>query len=333
MSRKLLWGLKALAILILIHAGDRASLADEVESKEAFPPIEAQAFAVTIEKKSTTGRVLLLQSDGQVPLEGQLVLLKDPESRRVALRTRKLFTDQRFAAQIVREYEPGPTLAIGDRLQAIIKLRDLDLEEPKVTAVPPDDLDLILDQRRNILSPDEELELKSLAVDEIEERERERSGLFYRLAAIRLPGFEQGGLYSLGSGIRFSKTIAYPLFFYSSGMQDSAALDATVLFTALSGYTPAQDDNDAFSLLPLNVAAKYTLYPTDGFGVFGYLGLTKTLIIASKGEEPEYSEAITRLSFMQPAFGVGASIEIGPQWWAQLELGTDQIGLNLGIKF
>jgi hypothetical protein len=137
-------------------------------------------------------------------------------------------------------------------------------------------------------------------------------------------------LFPAASGFRYSHTLIHP-FLFSGRVQDALGFDLSLMFTKLNEYTPA--GGDAFALLPMTFAGKYTVYPSEGFGVTGYLGFFRSNVIASKGQDPEYSEALFLLSYVQPIVGVGLSFEVGPQWWLQFELGSDQLGANLGVRF
>jgi hypothetical protein len=297
----------------------------------ALPPIEAKTFKADLERKSTSGKVLLMKSSGPLPGVGQLVLLRDDSGPVVALRTRKLYAERQFAGQIVKEYGEAPVLTAGQTYAASIKIRDLVLDEEDISELPPQDLDLELDRGRNaVLSEEEELELRSLVVEEIADYEQERSYLAYRLSLIRLPAYEKGFLFPAASGFRYSHTLIHP-FLFSGRVQDALGFDLSLMFTKLNEYTPA--GGDAFALLPMTFAGKYTVYPSEGFGVTGYLGFFRSNVIASKGQDPEYSEALFLLSYVQPIVGVGLSFEVGPQWWLQFELGSDQLGANLGVRF
>ncbi len=272
-----------------------------------------------------------MKSSGPLPGVGQLVLLRDESGPVVALRTRRLYADRQFAGQIVKEYAEAPSLPAGQSFTASIKIRDLILDEEDRAALPPQDLDIELDRGRSaVLTEEEELELRSLVVEEIADFEQERSYLAYRLSLVRLPGYEQGFIFPAASGLRYSYTLIHP-FLLSGRIQDALGFDFSLMFTKLNDYTPA--GGDSFALLPMTFSGKYTFYPSEGFGVTGYLGLFRSNVIASKGQDPEYSEALFLLTYVQPIFGIGLSFEIGPQWWLQLELGSDQLGANLGLKF
>jgi hypothetical protein len=275
--------------------------------------------------------VLLMKSAGPLPGTGQIVLLRDESGPVAALRTRRVYVDRQFAGQIVKTYGENP-LEAESRFTAAIKIRDLLLDEEDIAALPPDDLDLELDRARLVegLSPAEEIELTSLMVEEIGDYEQERSFLAYRLSIMRLPAFSEGFIFPAASGLRFSQTLLHPLLF-SGKRQDALGFDLSLMYTRLNDYTTV--GGDAFVLLPMTLAGKYTFYPHEGFGITGYLGIFRSSVIASKGEDPEYSDALSLLTYSQPIIGVGLTFAVGPQWCLQVEIGTDQLGANLGLKF
>lgn len=273
-----------------------------------------------------------MKSVGPLPGVGQIVLLRNDSGPVAALRTRRVYAERQFAGQVVKTYGESPVLESGSTFTAAIKIRDLLLDDEDITAMPPDDLDLELDRARHadVLSHEEESELQSLMVEEVGDYEQERFFLAYRLSIMRLPAFSEGFLFPAASGLRFSQTLLHPLLF-SGRVQDALGFDLTLMYTRLNDYTAV--GGDAFVLLPMTFAAKYTFYPHEGFGITGYLGIFRSSVIASKGEDPEYSEALSLLTYSQPIAGVGLTFEVGPQWCLQFEIGTDQLGANLGLKF
>lgn len=298
-----------------------------------LPPIEARIFKATFERRSSSGKILLLQSSGPLPAAGQLVLLRGESGPLLAVRTRQLYADRRFSGQVVRTYDETTPLEEGKRYVALIKLRDLELDEEDIAALPPDDLDLELDRGRlaGTLTRDEEIELQSLVLEEVEDYEQERSLISYRIAILPLPSFDSGTIFPAASGVRYAYTLIHPFLFSGKGLQDAISVEATLLYTKLNDYTPS--GGDAFALLPFLFAGRYTLYPHAGFGVSAYGGILSVSTLASKGPEPEYSQALEQLAARGAFLGLGLSFEVGPQWWLQLDLGTDQVGAGLGLKF
>ncbi|MBU6374810.1 MAG: hypothetical protein KGQ59_02335 [Bdellovibrionales bacterium] len=317
-----------LAALLLFLAGVQQAL--------ALPPIEARSFEAKLVRRSTSGKVFLMRSAGQVPEQDQLVLIKNDGGPLVALKVRKIYKDSEFAGQVVRSYGPDESLVNGESYLALIKIRDLDLQasdtedDAAATAEPPENLD----QERGsaFLTSEEELELQSLVIEEVTNFEQELSLIAFRVGLVILPGYESGIISPAASGIRFSQTLMHPIKFNSSRFQDSAGVDFSLMFTKLSGYTPS-DNGDSFALAPVTLAGRYGVFLNPLMSVYGYAGLMKTFVISSSGDEPAYSEALALLSSFSIAIGVGASIEIGPQWVLQFEAGTNQLGINMGLKF
>lgn len=293
--------------------------------------IETRSFDATLERRSTSGRILLLESSGPMPGRGQLVLLRGAGGPLVAIRTRKVYEAGRFAGQIVREYDVS-SLEDGSTYRAILKVRDLIVDTEDLPVRPPEDLDIELDRDRfsSRLSADEELELRSLVLEETDDYEEESSMLSYRLSLVRLPGFSEGFIFPAASGVRWSQTILHPLLL-NARWQDSLGVDLSVAYTQLSGYTPP--GTDRFALMPTSLYGRYTVYPSASLSFHAYVGIQSTIVLGASGDEPELSDAITLLTYSQPAVGAGISIEVGPQWWLVFDGGTDQFGMSVGIKF
>lgn len=268
-----------------------------------------------------------------MPAKGQLVLLQDDQGPIAALRTRAVYKGYRFAGQVVRDYGKSPPFEIGSTYRAKFKVRDFEITDDEAQPVPPDDLDVELDRSRfaDALSPTEELELNSLMIEEVDDYEQESSLLAYRVSIMRMPKFDKGWVFPAGTGLRFSQTVAHPIFLDKKRYQDALSLDINLQFTRLIEYTAL--GGDSFLMMPITFAGRYTLYTSSSFGFFVYAGATRNTVISSAGEEPDLSVARNLLSYQMTVAGLGLAIEIGPQWWLYLDLGTDQAGANLGIKF
>jgi hypothetical protein len=125
---------------------------------EKIKPIEAEEFKVRIKRRSTSGRVLLLDDSSENrPRPGRILLLKNGNDDVAAVRVLKNFPG-RFAAKIVLNF--GPELKntdeyralkkIGEKIVAMIKEReqrgkDLDAtktDEDLAKEVAPDDNEL-----------------------------------------------------------------------------------------------------------------------------------------------------------------------------------------------
>lgn len=253
--------------LFLIFIGSSPAL--------ALPPIHARSFRVELERKSTSGKVLLLKSSGHVPAKGQIVLLYDDVGPIVVLRARALYQEHRFAAQIIRDYSRNPEFKIGSTYRAKLKVRDIEITDEEAQPIPPNDLDVEFDPSRfnDRLSPNEEIELDSLIVEEIDDYEQESSLLAYRISILRMPGFEKGWIFPAATGIRLSQTVAHPIFLEKKKIQDALSIDLNLQFTRLIDYTSL--GGDSFTMMPITLSGRYTLYTSSSFCFFGYAGGTQ----------------------------------------------------------
>ncbi len=324
---------------------------------EKLPDIEIRALDLTIEKKSTSGAVLQFTSPQEAPRDRQLILLKDGPRPLIALRVIKIFEPQglsdggsRFAAQRVRSYDDFFKPEIGGAFRGILKIRDLSLEEldQQVAAEKaslgkggpePSPLDVSQpgapppaeDQTAQSLTEAEERELKVLAYEETPNYLPETDSVGIHTAFLRLPKFESGAFYVAAAGPRYSRTLSHPIYFSDKRLQDSLSLDISLLVSKILDYSDIS--GDSYTLLPLIVTGRYNWLYSESFGLFAYGGLIKPVVVTKSGTEPSASAAASVLGSIQVALGVGATLQVGPQWYLRTDLGVDQVSLGLDLRF
>ena len=117
-------------------------------SEERLPPIEAKTYGVSVQKRSRSGRVVLLGANPEsIPRPGRVLHLReggpDPSNSNpsIAVQVLKVYADKnQFAAKIVRRYPNLPEIAPGSRYFAVEKVSDLASAPPVPTAQDRADL-------------------------------------------------------------------------------------------------------------------------------------------------------------------------------------------------
>jgi hypothetical protein len=140
-------------------------------------------------------------------------------------------------------------------------------------------------------------------------------------------GYSTSTIYNSGGFIRYSRTLKHMLHYKSKTLQDSLSLDGTVGFYK---YLGASGNGDTYTVVPLSVVARYTLHPSESFGVFVYAGLMANVVAQSVNADP-YTQA--GFNSVMPEIGVGMLFQIGPSWYMRTDLGLDLFGLSIALKF
>lgn len=318
-----------------------------------LPEIEVRALTLSVEKKSTSGRVILFSTTDPAPELQQLIMIKSESGPRMALRVIQRYDDpSRFAAQSVRSYDPDFLPAVGESHRAILKIRDIQSEaepgaapgdeqpaaapesqlEPQTESAPqgagptPAEIKSAQD-----LTEAEERELKSLAYEEPPNHEPEKLAFGGHFALLRLPRFDSGALYASAAGLRYSQTVRHPLYFPGRKLQDSVSIDFSLLASKILDYSDVA--GDSYTLIPMMLSGRYNWLFSENLGAFGYAGLVKPWVLSYSGDEPSASVAAEVLGSIQLAFGVGIFYQVGPQWFIRLDLGIEQVGAGLSLKF
>jgi hypothetical protein len=74
----------------------------------------------------------------------------------------------------------------------------------------------------------------------------------------------------------------------------------------------------------------YESHQSSSWSWFVYGGLWRNWV-ASQANATELE--VAALSLFQPALGVGAKIEVGPNWYLKLNLGIDLMSVGLSLSF
>jgi hypothetical protein len=178
-------------------------------------------------------------------------------------------------------------------------------------------------------------DLSSIMVEEMKIFDRDENSVSFGAGLFRNT-LETGGdptttgtsttIYNSGGFLRYSRTLKHMLHFKSKSLQDSFALDGTLGFYKYLG----QNNGDSYTITPISVVARYTLHPSESFGVFIYGGFMKNFVAQSVNADP-FTQAAFNSVF--PEIGVGMLFQIGPSWYMRADLGLDLIGLSIALKF
>jgi len=137
-----------------------------------------------------------------------------------------------------------------------------------------------------------------------------------------------GGYYPFTSGnFRYGYTLGKTLFFSQPKMQDSIALEGGFFLYKAINFATA---NDSYTITSLSATLRYNIQFSESFGIFLYGGMLYGYVVASAQGQ---SSVIAALSTLLPAAGAGLLLQIGPGWYTRLDMGFDNIGLSLVLRF
>ncbi len=136
------------------------------------------------------------------------------------------------------------------------------------------------------------------------------------------------GIYNFSAGnLKYGVTIGRRVAFDRPHLQDSLVLEGGVY--VYKGINFAAQ-GDSYTVLSMAANLRYNLFFTEGFGIFGYAGILQSNVLASASP---VASAITALNSVLPSIGAGFLIQIGPSWYARLDVGFDNTSLNLLLRF
>ena len=333
-------------MLLLLQAMGTQALAQALDD-EQLPDIEVRALSVTVEKMSTNRKVLQLTTTDEAPRPRQLILIKGDGLPRIALRVIRNYeaadlgnSAARFAAQRVRVYDNSFRPELGRTYGGILKLRDIELaiEPPaKAEAAPvlepaPAESETVAEEQMSAeeITEEEERELKILAYEEPPNYEPDHDAFGLAASLVRLGDIVPGTfLYLRAAGLRYSRTFSHPVWWNAPGLQDSLSFDFSALLGTRLEFAAA---GDSYQILTTLSWLRYNLNFSEDLSVFAYTGLTKALVLSavSTGDE---ALARQQIGLIMPALGVGAQFRVGPQWYLRLDIGIEQAGASLMLRY
>lgn len=335
---------------------------------EPLPEIIAKTYNVEVKRKSQSKRVYLFHYDAsEEPRVGRILLLKKENEPYLAFRILKTYPDkEQLAAKKVKTYGKHETLEDNESFTGIEKISDYlpppptpedkaDLAEleakEEVKAVPFDsDLDVLpTPSPAPVPSNSPDNALRKQLEDQQEEQEEpneatsievQQTPLLDRNIQWLTLGFgfvinnnspaNGGGLYYFAAGnLRYGVSVGRLVFFAKPHLQDSIVIEGGGYLYKTLGYT-TQTLSDAYTLLSIVGNIRYNLLFSEGFGIFFYGGVIQSFVVSSANAQPNSLAALTSTF---PAIGTGLLFEIGPGWFARVDIGFESMGLNLVLRF
>jgi len=202
---------------------------------------------------------------------------------------------------------------------------------------PPTEFSGARNQLPDELDPYDE---RSLIAEEITPLDPDPNWLSFMGALIRNPGLERnntttpvtavesGSINVGGFGLRYGYTVADRIFLRDQEVQDSLVPEIGFYYYSITNYT---DDQDSYTLLPVLGNFRYNLLAGETYGFFLYLGFMQNFVLSSENDRAGYgSESLgsTRL-----AMGGGLLFHVGPNWNVRVDIGIENIGAGLVLRF
>jgi hypothetical protein len=137
-----------------------------------------------------------------------------------------------------------------------------------------------------------------------------------------------GDSYFFSSGsIRYGLNLGRRVLLNSSKIQDSVTLEiGFYLFKAINFGTLG----DAYTILSVPGTLRYNLMYSENFGLFFYAGILQPLVISASSAS---DLGLAALGATQIAGGGGLLFQLGPSWYTRIDLGIDNIGMALVLRF
>lgn len=135
--------------------------------------------------------------------------------------------------------------------------------------------------------------------------------------------------YYTGLGLKYGVNLDYGLWLNSNQLQDSLVVEFAAGSYRISNYS-GEGSSDSYTIAPLGATLRYNLHTNSGFVPFAYAGLTKNFILANTEGT---AIALSELSQISGAFGIGILSQLGPRWFLRFDLGFDLIGGGLMLRF
>jgi hypothetical protein len=261
----------------------------------------------------------------------------------VAVRVLKIYPHQgAFAAKGLHYYSKNQKIAHLDKFQAIEKIADIvpqsltlndlsDLKEieelkdlGKLESLDDSDTQKDdSDQSDQSAQSYDESEIKNIMIEEVPQFDLYRHWLTAGIGYL-----QNSGHYFAAGGVRYGLTLFNRPFFERTHIQDSLALEG-----GFYGYKALNfaSLSDSYFIMNTIGTVRYNLLFSDTFGIFLYGGTFRN--IASATSDQSTAAVAQELSGQGLAAGIGLMFNIGPNWNARFDLGTDIAGLGLVLRF
>lgn len=332
-------------------------------------PIEAKAYDLKTVRPSKSNRVYLFEKEvPEYPEIGRIFLLKDNESPVMAFRTLRIYPDtKQIAAKKIRTYPGKKALAPDSTYRAFEKVGDLvvtrpseedlsdlaELESQALPALPaPEGVEGRVNapsggaktevdesgqargaapgERKNGLHEKKEVDETADEIDE-EEDEIKESGIFDYFPNMISTEFNfirntstPGSTLKTGVSLRYARAMNYRIFQIQYKKPDSLWIEGGLSYFTASG------DGESLTIMPITGALRYDAPLNETVSFFVYGGLVYNAVVGETGASKADQAKATGFA---PALGVGTMIQTGPNWYIRVNLGLDNIGFGLVLKF
>lgn len=215
------------------------------------------------------------------------------------------------------EYDPD----LDSGTSPIPEKKVISEETPSNQTTPAEPLESDLEKESEDLSP------SSIEIEEEELKDPFQHWLTGGFGYVRNTGPSGGSYYFSASNLRYGYNYKHKLWLKSKTFQDSLTFEGGIYLYKALNYAV---QGDAYNILALSGTLRYNVWVSSGFGVFAYAGLIQNNIFSNMQAQPN---ATSSLSGVGLAFGSGLLMQLGPSWYARLDVGYDSLSLNLLLRF
>lgn len=132
---------------------------------------------------------------------------------------------------------------------------------------------------------------------------------------------------SYGSIFTYSTEVGRDVFVLERGIEDSMDLEFGFVYYSRVNVDFAQD---SYQILPILGQFRYNLHLSKSFAFVTYLGFQYNWIVGAQNATVKRFES---LQGIQPNFGIGALITLGPHWFLRADVGIDKLALGLALRW
>ncbi len=186
-----------------------------------------------------------------------------------------------------------------------------------------------------IVDEDEEIGEKGITVEQPLTLDPYKHWLSFSFGSLKNLGSEGQTIYYTGAGLKYGMNIAKTIFFRNFGIQDSLTLEGGAFLYKVLSYN-VDTPQDTYTVVPLSIIGRYNIALGETFGIFGYAGFVKNLVIGASFSDPNDQNFINnqiRLASLFPTFGGGLLFHLGPNWDTRVDMGLDLLGVGLALRF
>jgi hypothetical protein len=186
-----------------------------------------------------------------------------------------------------------------------------------------------------IIDDDEEVGERGITVEEIPTIDPYRHWFSFSFGSLKNIGSQGTPVFYTGAGLKYGLNIAKHIFFSSYTTQDSLTLEGGAFLYKVLSYN-LDTPNDSYTVAPFSGILRYNISLGETFGIFLYGGMVKNLVIGAVYSDPEDEIFILNqrnLASLFPTFGGGLLFHLGPNWDTRVDVGLDQMGVGLSLRF